>query len=167
LPSFPLLLVADAGPLIALASGGLFATVSKLIPKLVVPDAVLEECLVDPRRADAQAIQIALDNGILERRPTAGISAAASLKDQLGRGESAAVALALAIDAAILIDEKHGRRVARHLSLKIVGTGGLLIALTAAGLIPAVQPVLLQLKTGGYWMSEALTAEILARCGER
>ncbi len=165
--SFPPLLVADAGPLIALAGGGLLTTVARLIPKLVVPDAVLDECLVDLRRPDAKAVQIALDEGILERRATSGVTAAASLTDQLGRGESAAIALALAINAAILVDEKHGRRVARHLSLKIVGTGGLLIALKGAGLVPAVQPILLQLKTAGYWMSEALTSAILERCGER
>ncbi len=161
------MLIADAGPLIALAGSGLLATVARLVPKLIVPDAVIEECLVDIRRADAKAIQIALNDGILERRITANVPAVASLKDHLGRGESAAIALALSMDAAILIDEKHGRRVARHLSLRIVGTGGILIALKAAGLVSAVKPIVLRLKTAGYWMSEALTAEIFARCGER
>ena len=79
------------------------------------------------------------------------------LLTQVDRGEAEAIALAESYDdVQLLIDERKGRRVARELGLRVTGTAGVLLAAKAAGLIPAIQPLL-----------DALIHEHEFRLGER
>jgi predicted nucleic acid-binding protein len=69
----------------------------------------------------------------------------------LDAGEAAVVTLARQRPGAeVLMDERRGRRVAEQVyRLRIVGTGGFLLRAKAAGLIPAVGPLLTAMKTNG------------------
>ena len=92
----------------------------------------------------------------------------AFLSSQLDPGEAAVVTLARQTNgAAVLIDERRGRRVAEQVyGLRIIGTGGMLLRAKTAGLIPAVQPLLTAMKTNGYHLSERLIRAVCQAAGE-
>lgn len=86
----------------------------------------------------------------------------------LDQGEAEAIALALQSSAAlVLIDERKGRKIARDIyGLAVIGTGRLLTEAKKAGLIPAVRPLIDQIRLNEYWMSDKIVAEILRQAGE-
>jgi len=85
---------------------------------------------------------------------------------ELGEGEAVAIALAAGRGHGVLIDEKLGRAVAEGLSLKVIGTVGVLLIARKRDLIAAVKPLLEDLKASGHRLSEDLVVEALRRAGE-
>ncbi len=92
--------------------------------------------------------------------------AAIAEKLNLGRGESEAIALALAYKCPLLIDERKGRRVAKEMGLDILGTGATLIIAKNYGVIESVRPSLEQLDAMGIYLSAKVKSQILSRAGE-
>jgi antitoxin (DNA-binding transcriptional repressor) of toxin-antitoxin stability system len=103
------LVVADAGPLIALASIDHLRWRQRLYERAFAPEAALAECLVDPLPGSV-AVRAAIDAGVIERaddpqdldRPVLA----------LDRGECATITLGRSLDADILTNEQRGRTVA-------------------------------------------------------
>jgi len=158
--------VADAGPLIALARIGRLSLLRELVGTVFVPEAVVAECVGDCSRPGAVAIQAALAEGLLVARrsePTAELETLAQLLDL---GEAEALSLAIAEGISVLMDERRGRGVARHLGVPVIGTGGVLIVAKQAHLVDTVAPLVDELQRCDYRLSTPLIAEILHRCGE-
>jgi len=90
------------------------------------------------------------------------------LKEVVDAGEAAALALGVSLHAdLVLMDEIHGRMIARRLGLTVAGTLGLVVRAKRGGLIPAARPLIAQLRTlGGLWVGDKLVAEVLAGLGE-
>jgi len=65
-----------------------------------------------------------------------------------------------------LIDERRGRAVATELGLRVLGTGGLLVAAKQSGHVAEVAPLLAALRERGYRLSDRLVEAILERCDE-
>jgi hypothetical protein len=86
----------------------------------------------------------------------------------LDPGESEALALALELGiSVILIDEAAGRVAAVRLGLSPVGVLGTLVRAKQRGLIDSVGPLIEQIQGEiGFFVSQALRAEILRRAGE-
>jgi uncharacterized protein len=86
----------------------------------------------------------------------------------LDAGETEALALALQIHAdAVLIDEAAARRAALQLRLPFIGVAGILLRAKSAGLIPAVRPVLDQLRSeASFWLTSVFEAHVLRLAGE-
>lgn len=96
-------------------------------------------------------------------------SAVPELRSQpdLDPGETAALELALEIKAdAVLIDEASGRQAALRLGLRTFGILGILIRAKEALHIPAVAPVLEQLKTVRFFLTDAERDRCLRFAGE-
>jgi hypothetical protein len=93
------------------------------------------------------------------------VEAAAS---DLDEGEKEVILLGASIKdrVILLLDDQAGRRVARTLGIPVVGTAGLLLSAKKQGLIETVSPLLISLREQGYWLSDALLAEIRRLCGE-
>ena len=157
------MIIADASPLIMLARSGLIDVLRVLAGKVIVPEAVWNECVSGGLRPGAAAIVSATQAGHIEVR------ADAELNDPLpalGHGEISAIALAMELGCPVLMDERLGRRVASLHGVRVIGSAAILIAAKERGLIPAVRPVLDDWRAAGYFLSEALLRAVLQRVGE-
>lgn len=159
--------VANAGPLIALARIGHFALLRLLYNELYIPTAVRDEVvLFGETRPGAIELEVAEWIHIV----TIGNQTAVQLlRERLDRGESEAIVLAIELEAELLlIDEARGRRVAQAQGLNYIGTVGVLIQARQNRLIAAVTPLLDELMASGFHMNEVLyrTAQELANEAE-
>jgi predicted nucleic acid-binding protein len=123
------LLVADSGPLIALARLDLLHLPSAMFAGTLVTVTVWNE---------------------VSRRPS-----------RIG-----AIALALELRAAVLVDERIGRAVAQGVGLAVIGTLGVLVSAKLAGLVAEVRPLAQSLRDSGYFMAPQLVEAALASIGE-
>ena len=160
------LLVADSGPLIALARLGLLAVPARLYREMLVTATVWHEVTREPRPADAQALSAAFDGGLLAVVDDPVSVPAALVEARLDDGERFALALALIREATVLVDERRGRSVAAELGLPVLGTLGLLVQARGQGLIGPVRPLTDALCASGYFLAQPLVDRALASIGE-
>ena len=82
-------------------------------------------------------------------------------------GEASAIALALERPGCTLIlDDYKARKMAEKLSVRLTGTFGVLLRAKRQGLVPAVKPLLDQIRQTNFRFSAALEIEILKQPGE-
>jgi predicted nucleic acid-binding protein len=162
----PKLIVADAGPLIALAVGGVLPLCLEMLGGLSVPEAVLQECIADVSAPGALILQA------LHRTQQFQIVATASLAPLdaafaagLGGGEIAVLAYAKTHGLLVLIDERRARRVAERLKVAVIGSGTVVAQLKRQGRIDSVQPVFAAWGQHGYFISEAVKRDIQRLAG--
>jgi uncharacterized protein len=159
------LIVADASPLIVLARVGHLKTLARVAGKIIVPDIVAQECLHNPARPGAQHIGEAFALGLLSRQPKYPTAEPVNAPG-LDEGESAAIGLAVALQAPILVDERIGRQVAQLHSLKVIGTLGILLIAKQRGYIELIAPVIASLKQESFFIAPILERDVLVLAGE-
>lgn len=159
------LVVADSGPLIALASTELLDVLRQVAGSVVVPHTVFGECTRVPHHPGAQALLAAQGAGLLTLHPDGDASVLGPIA-ALDAGETAALSLALQLQAPVLMDERLGRRVAALHGIPVIGSAGVLLAAKQRGLIATIAPVLAQWQGQGYFLSERLVAAVLKQAGE-
>ncbi|MBI4312609.1 MAG: DUF3368 domain-containing protein [Chloroflexi bacterium] len=154
------MIVADAGPLIALARVGQLGLLRQVAVEVAIPDAVYRELMteVPGRPGSAELAQAAW---LLRRQSTQPLPA-----PELHEGEREAIALARHLRLPLLIDEKRGRRLARRLHLQVFGTLGLLAEAKRQGVVQEVRPVVEGLIASGYWIAPKTVSEFLTLSGE-
>jgi predicted nucleic acid-binding protein len=158
-------IVADAGPLIALAKVGLLELPQRAFGRTLVPSIVLSECMAQARAADVAAIQSAVEAGLLT--VTEDVKWPVDRQTpRLDAGELAAIALAMERSAPLLMDEQRGRRAAARLGIPLVGVCGLLVIAKRQGWVGSVRGLLVGLKEAGYYISPALQQQTLALANE-
>jgi predicted nucleic acid-binding protein len=152
------LIVADAGPLIALSRIGRLAILADLFDDVVIPSVVLQELRLEEPRPGVEQLTKAFrqENRIRsmtaqDQRPIPG----------LDDGEAAAIRLSAELKCPLLIDERRGRTAARHHGLQVVGTGRLLLWAKESGLIVSVRGGLDELRSAGYRLSDPLYRRLL------
>ncbi len=145
------LVVTDASPLIALVRIDRAALLPRLFDRVVAPRAVADEVGTLPAFVEVM---------------DAPANVAADLRQILDPGESEAIALAEALGAVLLVDERKGRRVARSRGLTVRGTVGVLLLAYDHRLIATVRPELDALIAAGFHIGEALYADALRLAGE-
>jgi predicted nucleic acid-binding protein len=161
------LIVADAGPLIALAVGGVLPICLTLLGGLMVPEAVLLECTADISVPGAILLQ-----GLSDAKKLQIIAAAslmpldAAYAQGLGGGEIAVLSYASQHSLIALVDERRARKVAARLGVAVVGSGAIVAQLKRQGLIQSVRPVLLSWQQHGYFVSGPVVRDILRLSGE-
>jgi len=86
----------------------------------------------------------------------------------LHAGETAALALAMQLEAqAVLMDESAGRKAAHLLGMQAIGVLGVLMQAKRSGLLSAIKPVLDDLENqAGFWLAPALAEAALEKLGE-
>ena len=163
------IVVADAGPLIALARVEQLSLLAALYGQVVMPESVLRELRLESNRPGARLLSDGFARGVLRTHPLPADCEAdlARLRRVLDAGEAAAILLAQALACRfLLIDERRGRAMARRQGIPVVGVAGVLLAAKRRGLLEIVQPVLLALSRQGYRLSDALITEVLRLAGE-
>lgn len=160
------LLVADSGPLIALARLGLLSLPASLFREALVTSTVWEEVTREPGHAEWPALDAARRAGQLRVVDDPTDLPPPVAQARLDDGERSAIALALAQGAVVLVDEKRGRAVAAGLGLHVLGTLGLLVRARDAGLLQRVRPLAEALLQGGYHLAGPLVEHTLAAIGE-
>ncbi len=165
------IVVADTGPLIALGRTGDLPLLQALYQEIFIPPAVYSElCLGSVSgRPGSEQLPAAIKQGWLQTRELSASSASSlsALALILDHGEAEAILLAEEADCRfLLIDERKGRAVAKRRGVPVAGVAGVLLAAKKHGLVDSVLPVLKNLESAGYRLSEALKKEIARLAGE-
>jgi predicted nucleic acid-binding protein len=156
--------ISDSTPLIALARIGRLDLVRSIFPHLVIPEAVAEE--VVEARGDAPGAREVADADWIERAK-ADTMLVRPLLLLVDRGEAEAIAVAQSRPGSILLtDDRKARRVAKQLGIQPLGTLGVLARAKRGDLIPAVRPLVVELQSTGYRISEHALEEFLHRLDE-
>jgi predicted nucleic acid-binding protein len=153
------LVVVNTTPIIALVLAGQLPLLRWLYTAVTIPPAVQAEI----RTGGSNGI------GVSELEAADWIHVVplqdprrADLLTDLDRGEAEVLALAQEIYAGlVIVDERLARRHAKRLGLPLTGTLGLLLRAKQAQLISEVKPLIIAMRAGGIWLSDALVAEAL------
>lgn len=158
--------VANAGPLMALAKLNLLHLLKQLYGQVQFGQSVFHEVVVDGIRQgheDAHTLQQFLRQEGWEATEVAVVPPLLATLP-LDRGERDSIALAVASQGLLLMDEERGRQVAQQLGVQVRGTLGILIQAYRGGLIDADQLRLYfdQLATRtDVWISPTLCRRLL------
>ena len=153
----------NASPLISLFRSGQIDLLPRLFKRIVVPDAVWKEVVVD--ECDDLAAR-ELGSQTWPVRESVAVSPRVEAWN-LGAGETAVLSYALTHPPLrAVIDDAAARRCARTLDIPLLGTGGVLLLAKRRGLLPSVTFGLEKLRQAGLWLSDDLVKLLKARAGE-
>jgi predicted nucleic acid-binding protein len=156
-----MIIVSDAGPLIALAKIRELNILNRLFEKVKIPPSVFHELRLTSSRPGAIEFKEAIEiTKWIEVSDPAHIPHI--LLYAIEQGEAEAIALAKKDGLVLLIDERRGRKIANKEKVKITGTGAVLVAAKKKGIIKKVSPALNKLLGCGYRISNRLQKKILA-----
>ena len=162
-----MIVVSDALPLISLAVIGHLELLKHFYERVLIPDAVYQE-LTDNDAELLSAAEVRTLEWIVSQ-PVQNEMIVRALQGELDPGEAAAIALAVELQAdVVLIDERRARAGASRLGLDVVGVLGVLVEAKHKALVPHLKPVLDDLITrAGFWVSSQLYERVLQAVGER
>jgi len=161
-----MIVVSNSSPLVSLCAIGRLELLRNRYGTISIPRAVHYEVAVQGSgRPGAAEVQTFDWNTF---REGGNPNLATALQGKLDHGEAEAIALALELQADLLLmDERLGRIEAARFGLRFIGTLGVLIEAKARGHLQEIKPVLDELRTNaGFRMSEALRARVLQEAGE-
>ena len=150
-----LVVVSNTSPLTNLSAIGHFDLLHKLFGELHIPHAVAAELSFDgkswPGADDVARSPWIKTHAVLDQHTVD------ALRLELDPGEAEAIALALQLNAdLVLLDEQAGRRAAEHLGLAMMGVVGLLLRAKRLHLVPTLRPLLIN--SGACSFSSAANA---------
>jgi predicted nucleic acid-binding protein len=160
------LLVADSGPLIALARLDLLDLPIQYFQSALLAPTVWDEVIRGPKAEETARLHEALRSGSLWVAEDPVDVPDALVQTGLDTGERDSLALALSLSATVLVDERQGRRAAHTLGLPVLGTLGLLVRARQDGIVPSLRVQIDTLLATGYYLSPELVARVLAEVGE-
>ncbi len=163
--------IADAGPLIALARIESLGLLRALFGRVCITATVRDEILpADSGFPDAGLLARTLAEGWIEvvDEPSDGWR---PLNPGIDAGEASAICAACrwrdAGDAVLLVmDDRAGRLEAKARGIALIGTAAVIGLAGIEGWIPAVRPLLERLVRSGYFIGPSVIATVLAETGE-
>lgn len=163
-----MLVASDTSPICNLAIVGRLQLLHSQFGEIWIPGAV--KCELDRlHHADAlKEIQQAFQEGWIKTKALTSDQVARLLRATLDPGEAEAIALALEVQAdLILLDERDGRSAAERAGLRVTGVLGVLLRAKESGQIESIGRELDALRTRArFFVSPALTASVLKAAGE-
>lgn len=158
--------IADAGPLIALSRIDALDLLRGLFGQVLVTSQVRDETLPVADYPGKTRIVQAFDAEWLvcsSRTETSW----KSTNPGLDSGERSAIAAALQMPGCLLIiDDRAGRAEAKSHRLSIIGTAAVIGLAKLQGLIPVARPVLERLQPAGYFIHPNIIETVLKQVGE-
>jgi hypothetical protein len=165
MPEKSRLVVVDTTPIIALALLGKLDLLPQLYDQVITPSAVRTEVLAGGPAGTGSA---ELQGATWLRVVSLQDPRRADLLADLDRGEAEVIALALEMNAGlVVIDERLARRHAKRLGLRLTGTLGVLLKAKQLGLIDTIAPLIEQLRSGGIRLSDDVVATVLELADEK
>lgn len=166
----PVIVIADAGPLIALARIGHIHLLREVFGGVVMTEVVQQEVLLGGDFADSTPIENAIQEGWLQVEVSPRTMVGTDL-EWLDPGERSAILLALEYQQdgqtpQLVIDEAKGRAAAQSLSLELIGSAGIIATAARLGLIRQARPLLENLRASGYYLSRTVINSALKVAGE-
>jgi predicted nucleic acid-binding protein len=162
------IVISDTSAITNLAAIKYLQLLPQLYGQVIIPEAVYRELIeIEPPVPGAVEVETA---PWIDVRQVIDIAVVGRLQSEvrLDPGESEAIALALELNAdLLLIDERRGRAEANRLGVRITGLLGILIEAKQKNLISAVKPLMDALiSTSDFRVSSALYDQILALVDE-
>ncbi len=163
--------IADAGPLIALARIESLDLFQDLFGRVYITTTVRDEVLPDARCfPDIEPLTRALAVGWIEvvEEP---MNEWRPLNPGVDVGEASAIHLAYrwrdSGDSVLLVmDDRAGRLEASTHGIALIGTAGLIGLAKTEGLVPAALPLLQRLTRSGYYLGSSVIEAVLVDVGE-
>lgn len=157
--------IADAGPLIALAKIKRLGLLKRLFGTVGVTAVVAGELRLGTPAPGAAELDKAIDSGWLVHLAQPKVKVPEHRILDAGEA-SCLAAVAAAPGALLLIDERLGRSEAQRLGIAYMGTAGVLCAATDHDYLKAVRPVLSELLAAGYFLSDRVIDDACHLAGE-
>ena len=160
-----MIVVSDATPLIALSKIEKLSLLQRLFGDLYVPPAVYAEVVTHaPEYPGASEIGQAAWITTMHLQDTTKVR---YLRTELDLGEAEALVLAEELNADwVLLDESKARRIAKALDIPCIGTVGLLLIAKRRGYVTGLRPLLDQLRSQRFHLSDRLYEAVLRQAGE-
>jgi uncharacterized protein len=158
-----MLIVSDTSAISNLIQVELLDILHQLFGQIIISNAVYEEL----SEIDSQKLYI--DNlSWIHIETVKNQDFVHELENDLDKGESESIALAIELNADFLIiDELKGRKIAENLGIKIVGLLGSLLKAKEKGYLQTIAPILERLSTqAGFHINPQLKAHILKLANE-
>lgn len=157
--------IVNSTPLIVLCNVGKLEILRTLYTEITIPEAVFAE-VTKKEDSACQIVKKSLDWIRIEKilSPSDKKMYQAKLHD----GEVEVMILAqegIRADLVVL-DDNAAKKTAKYLGLTVTGTLGILLKAKKAGIIPALAPVLKEIKKNGFYISEAVEQMVLSEAGE-
>jgi predicted nucleic acid-binding protein len=159
------ILVFDSSSLIALARVGRLDLIRGFAEEVHVPTAVFDEVAAQGEgRVGSSELRLA---SWIRVGRAADQRAVEHLRGRLGRGEAESIVLARELSADfVVLDDATARRAAEREGVHVVGLLGLLVHAKERGMIPALKPLLDELRDAGFHVADSLYRGLLRRVGE-
>ncbi len=162
-----MIVVCNTSPLTSLAAIGQFDLLRNLYSTLHIAEAVWDELNAKGKRWPGRDDVAAAD--WIERHTVQNQALVRALRRDLDRGEAESIALALDLDADLVVmDEKEGRHAAQRQGLCVIGVVGILLEAKAQKHIQELRPYLDALRqTAGFHLSNAVYERALELANEQ
>jgi predicted nucleic acid-binding protein len=153
--------IADAGPLIALAKINQLYLLPALFTNVSITQVVADECLRN-QSSDTVLIKQALESGWLNCVDNLVFKHPLSRSLGLGEQSSIEYALQTGTKTLLILDDALARKQALRRELTIIGTAALLFAAQRKELIADAESLIAELNQVGYRISAAVIAQLKA-----
>ena len=173
------IVIADAGPLIALAGVGKLDLLPRLFGSVSITTQIAQEVVTGGPFPDFGVLQAALSQpwlsnvDIANLLPDDWLDQCKTLMNlyQIDMGEASAMALAGYVQAQgdtplLVIDDFRGRMAAQHAGMSMIGTAGFLLLAKQVAAIASVKTLLLAMRQNGYFLSDRLIEVALRQVPE-
>ncbi|MBP0010964.1 MULTISPECIES: DUF3368 domain-containing protein [unclassified Roseofilum] len=161
-----MIVVSDTSPITSLAAIGQLNLLQQIYGTIIIPEAVDRE-MTDvgypvPGMAEVQTLSW------IRTEPVKNKDLVSQFQTELDRGESEAIALAIELNANLLIiDENPGRKVSTEFNLEFIGILGVLLIAKQEGLIEVIKPIMDNLiDRAGFRINQQLYITILNSANE-
>ena len=161
------IVIADAGPLIALSRIDQLQLLQQLFQEVVITEIIRDEVLINEHCLGKEALEKAINAQWINVKKV-NLKTWQPLNPGVDAGERSAIFLATQAPKSTLLimDDQVGRAEARYQKLAVIGTAAVIGMAKEQELIDSAKTVLHELRDAGYYIGDAIIQTVLKDIGE-